>query len=133
MPVKRVIVAPVAIVQKTSSCSEEVEGRFALVVCPVESVGRGLGPSLFRLQRGKQRKPLRQVVVSQAARALLDVGFEMKDGVAVLRVPGAGDLREVLHDGVPLAQGESGEQLPFETLVERQVTSDRNGGREVRR
>src|SRR5271156_5491890 len=65
------------------------------------------------------------MVISQAARTLLDVGFEMKDRVAVFRVSGAGDLGEVLYDGVPLAQGESRKQLPFETLVERQIAADK--------
>src|SRR5271170_4950650 len=38
MPVEGIVVAPIAIVQKTSGRSEEVESRFALVVCRVEGV-----------------------------------------------------------------------------------------------
>src|SRR5579883_104669 len=64
------------------------------------------------------------MVIAQAAGALLDIGFEMKDGIAVLGVAGAGELGEVLDDGVPFAQDERREQVILKAAIKGVVPAE---------
>ena len=66
----------------------------------------------------EQGKPGSEVEVAKAAGTLFQVGFEMKDGVAVLGVAGAGDFAELLGDLVPLAEDEAGDGFVVELLIE---------------
>src|SRR5579885_1806204 len=64
------------------------------------------------------------MVIAQAAGALLDIGFEMKDGIAVLGVAGAGELGEVLDDGVPFAQDARREQVILKAAIKGVVPAE---------
>ena len=65
-----------------------------------------------------------QLVIAQTARTLLDIGFEMEDGVAVFLVPRAGQVGKSMHDAAPLAQRNFGQCLCLQSLVEAVVAGD---------
>ena len=111
LPVEGVVVAAVAEVEKTSRGGEEVEGGFGVAAGALEDAAALAGPLLGLLQVKEQGEPDGEVVVAQAAGTLLEIGFEVEDGVAVLGVAGAGDFAQLLGDGVPLAQNEAGKTV----------------------
>ena len=125
LPVERVVVAAVAEVQKTSRGGEEVEGRFGVAAGALEDAAALARPLLGLFEVEEQGEPDGEVVVAQAAGTVLQIGLEMKDGVAVLGVAGAGDLAELLRDGVPLAQDEAGKNGLVQLLVERKLSGEK--------
>ena len=129
LPVERVVVAAVAEVEKTSRGGEKVEGRLGVAAGALEDAAALAGPLLGLLQVEEQREPDGQVIVAQPAGTILEVGFEMKDGVAELGVAGAGDLAQLLRDGVPLAQHQAGKDDLVQLLVERETGRPGSGGR----
>ena len=125
LPVERVVVAAVAEVKETARGGEEVEGSFGIAAGALEDAAPLAGPLLGFLQMEEQGEPDGEVVVAQAAGAVLQIGFEMKDGVAVLGVAGAGDFAQLLGDGVPLAEHEAGEDGLVKLLVERELAGEK--------
>jgi hypothetical protein len=111
LPVERIVVAAVAEVEKTSGGGEEVEGGLGVAAGALEDAAALAGPLLGLLEVEEQGEPDGEVVVAQAAGTILEVGFEMKDGVAELGVAGAGNLAQLLGDGVPLAQHQAGQTV----------------------
>src|SRR5579875_166341 len=111
-----------AVVQEATDSGKEVKCVLTLVVRAIQIVAEELGPCLVLAQGVQDGQPLREVIVAQATGALLDVGLEMEDGVAEPGVARAGDLGEVLHDYVPLAECECGEDIVFEAAIEAEVS-----------
>jgi hypothetical protein len=95
--------------KKTSHGGKEIVGRLQFVVGSVELVSSVLGPSFLSMDGVEQREPLREVVIAETAGALLDVGLDVEDGVAVAGMPRARHFSQVLHDHVPLAQDHRGQ------------------------
>ncbi len=127
LPVEGIVVAAMAEVEKTSGGGKKVEGRLGIAACALEDAAAMLGP-FFRLFEVEQEgEPEGEVIVAQAAGTLLEIGFEMKDGVAELGVAGAGNLAELLGNGVPLAQHQAGEEW-FGEAAGRAGTGRRESG-----
>ena len=129
LPVEGVVVAAVAEVEKTSGGGEEVEGGLGVAAGALEDAAALAGPLLGLLEVEEQGEPDGEVVVAQAAGTVLEIGFEVEDGVAELGVAGAGDLAQLLRDGVPLAQHQAGKDGLVELLVERETGRRGSGGR----
>ena len=98
LPVERVVVAPVAEMQKTSRRRQKIERRFRIAARALEDSAALPRPLLGFLQMKQNREPHREMIVAQSAGAIFQVRFQMKDGVAVLRVPRAGNLAQLLRD-----------------------------------
>ncbi len=124
LPVERVVVAAVAEMQETSGGGEEVEGGFGVSAGGLEDAAALAGPFLCLLEMKEECEPDGEVVVAQAAGAVFQVGLEVEDGVAELGVAGAGDLAELLGDGVPLAEDEAGQDGLVKLLVERELAGE---------
>ena len=58
-----------------------------------------------------QVEPVGQLVIAQTAGTLFDIGFEMKDGVAVFLMTNPGEFGEPVDDAAPLAQRDFGKNL----------------------
>jgi hypothetical protein len=129
LPVERVVVAAVAEVEKTSRGGQKVEGGLGVAAGALEDAAALAGPLLGFLQVKEQGEPDGEVVVAQAAGTLLQVGLEMEDGVAVLGVAGAGNLAQLLRDGVPLAQHQAGKNGLVKLLVRAETGRRGSGGR----
>jgi hypothetical protein len=104
LPVESIVVAPVPEVQKTSRRRQKVECRLGIPARTLEHAPPLPRPLLGLFQVEQHRKPHRQVIVPQAARAILQIRFQMEDGIAELGVAGAGNLAQLLSDRSPLAQ-----------------------------
>src|SRR5262249_51068067 len=63
-------------------------------------------PGVLLIDGGEQREPTPYVVVAQSSRSFFDVGFQMKNCVAVFSVAGTCDFCELLDDVVPFPQKE---------------------------
>src|SRR5579859_6639505 len=70
-------------------------------------------------------EPHGEVVVAQAARTVLEVWLEVEDGVRVLLMAGTGNLAQLLGDGAPLAQNQTGQDGLVELLVERKLAGQK--------
>ena len=125
LPVERIVVAAVAEVKKTSGGGEEVESGFGVATGALEDAAALAGPLLGLLQVEEQGEPDGEVVVAQAAGTVLEVRLQMKDGVAELGVAGAGNLAQLLRDGVPLAEHEAGQHGLVELLIERELAGEK--------
>jgi len=73
----------------------------------------------------EEGEPDGEVVVAEAAGTILEVGLEVKDGVTELGVAGAGDFTQLLGDGIPLAEDQTGEDGLVELLVERELAGEK--------
>ena len=124
MPVEGIVVAAVAEVEKTACGGEEVEGGFGVAAGGLEDASALAGPLLGFLEVEEQGEPDGEVVVAQAAGTVFQVGFEMEDGVAEFGVAGAGDLAELLGNGVPLAENEAGKDGLVKLLVEGELSGE---------
>ena len=124
LPVQRVVVAAVAEVQKTSRRGQKIEGGFGIAARALEDATPLPRPLLGLFQMEQKREPDCQVIVAQSAGTVLEVGFEMEDGVAVLGVAGAGNLAQLLRDRVPLAQNQAGKDRLMQLLVERELAGE---------
>ena len=111
-------------VEETSGGGEEVEGGLGVAAGALEDAAALAGPLLGFLQMKEQGEPDGEVVVAQAAGTVLEVGLEVKDGVAEFGVAGAGDFAQLLRDGVPLAEDEAGQDGLVELLVERELAGE---------
>ena len=129
LPVERVVVAAVAEVKETSRGSKKIEGGLGISARALEDSTALPGPFLGLLQVEEQGKPDGQVIVAQAAGTLLQVRFEVKDGVAVLGVAGAGNLAQLLRNGVPLAQHQARERPSGEVAGREGTARPESGGR----
>ncbi len=101
-PVEGVVVAPVAIVQEAADRSEEGQR--------VVRVGAGSGGGLL----AQRAEPVADVGIAQAAGAVLDVGFEVEERVAVLCVALAGEAGEFGGDGLAVLVAQLDEGLVAE-------------------
>ena len=109
LPVERIVIAAVAEMEEASGCGQEVEGSLGVAAGALEDAAALARPLAGFLEVEEQGKPDRDGwLIAQAARALLQVGLEVKDGVAVLGMTGARQLAQLLSDGVPLAQHQPG-------------------------
>ena len=124
LPIESVVVAAVAEVKETSRRGEKIEGRLGVAAGDLEDAAALAGPFLRFFQMEQQSEPDGEMVVAQAAGAILEVGLQMEDGVAELGVAGAGDLAELLCDGVPLAQHQAGKNALVELLVEGKLAGE---------
>ncbi len=125
MPVERIVVAAVAEVEKTARGGQKVEGRLGVAAGALEDAAAVAGPLFGLLQVEEQGEPDGEAVVAQAAGTVLEVGLQVEDGVAELGVAGAGDLAELLGDGIPLAQHQTGQNRLMKLLVERKVAGQK--------
>jgi hypothetical protein len=124
LPVEGIVVAAVAEVEKTSRGGEKVEGRFGVAAGAVEDAAAMARPLLGLLEMEEQGEPDGEVVVAQAAGAVLEVGLEVKDGVAEFGVADAGYLAQLLRDDVPLAQEQVRHHGLVELLVKREMPGE---------
>src|SRR5580704_1995866 len=124
LPIESVVVAAVAEVKKTSRSSEKVEGRFGVAAGALEHTAALTRPFLGVFEVEQQGEPDGEMVIAQPAWTIFEIGFEVKDGVAVLGVAGARNLSELLRDGVPFAQDEAGKDGLVQLLVERKLASE---------
>ena len=92
LPVERVVVAPMAEVQKTSRSGQKIKCGLGVAARALEDAASLAGPLLGLLQVEQNREPDRQVIVAQSAGTILQIGLEVKDGVAELGVAGAGNF-----------------------------------------
>ena len=111
-------------VKKTSGGREEVKGGLSVAASALEDAAPLAGPFLGLLEVKEESEPDGEVVIAQTARTVLQVGFEMKDGVAEFGVAGAGNFTELLSNGVPLAQHQAGENSLVELLVKRELAGE---------
>ncbi len=111
-------------VEKTACGGEEVKGGLSVAARALEDAAALPGPLLCLFQMEEQGEPDGEMVVAQAAWTILQVRFQMKDGVTELFMAGAGDLAQLLRDGVPLAQNQTGKGRLVELLVEREVAGE---------
>ena len=79
-------------VQKAARSGQKIKRRLGIAARALENATALAGPFPGFLQMEEQRKPDGQVIVAQAARTLLQVGLQMENGVAILRVPRAGQF-----------------------------------------
>ena len=135
LPVERVVVAPVAEMQKTSRRGQKVERRLGIAPRALEHAAPLPRPLLAFLEVKQHGEPDGQVVVAQTAGTLFEIRFEVKDRVAVLGVATAGNLAQFLRDVVPLTQHQPGKRHIVELLVKRklagQVTAVQRGQGEL--
>ena len=124
LPVEDIVVAAVAEVEETSRGGEEVEGRLGVAAGALEDAAAVAGPLLGLFEVEEQGEPDGEVVVAQAAGTVLEVRLQVKDGVAEFGVAGAGDLAELLGDGVPLAQHQAGQDSLMKLLVEGELAGE---------
>jgi hypothetical protein len=73
----------------------------------------------------QQSKPNRKMVIAQSARTIFQVRFKMKDGVAILGVPRAGNLTQFLRDARPLAQNKAGKGHLVKLLIEGKLSGQK--------
>jgi len=64
------------------------------------------------------RKPASHLIIAQAAGAVLNVGFEVKNRLAVFLMPRTGQAREFLHQSFGLANHHPRKDARPQTLVE---------------
>ena len=121
LPVEGIVVAAVAEVEKTSGSGQEVKGGLGVAARALEDATALPRPLLGLFQMEQHGKPDREVVVAQPAGAVLQVRFQMEDGVAELGVAGAGNLAQLLGNGGPLAQHQSGKGDLVQLLVKRKL------------
>ena len=124
LPVERVVVAAVAEVEETSGSGKKIEGGFGVAARALEDAAALARPLLGGFEMEEDGEPDGKRVVAQAAGTILQVGFEMEDGVAEFGVAGACDFAKLLRDGVPLAQKEAGKSDIVELLVERKLAGE---------
>ena len=124
LPVKDIVVAAMAEVEKTSDGGKEIEGGFGVAAGALKDAAALAGPLFGLLEMEKDGEPDGERVVAQTAGAVLDIGLEMEDGVAEFGVAGAGELGEPLGDGGPLAEDETGEGDLMKLLVERELAGE---------
>ena len=136
LPVERVVVAPVTEVQKTSGRGQKVEGRLGVAACALEDATPLPRPLFGFLQMEQHREPDGEVIVPQAAGTLLEIGLEVKDGVAVFCVAAAGNFAQLLRNVVPLTQHQAGKRDLVKLLIEGelagQVSTVKRGQRELK-
>jgi len=110
--------------EKTSDGGEEVKGGLGIPARAVEDAATMARPLLGLLEVEEEGEPDGEVVVAQSTRAVLDVGLQVKDGVAEFGVADTGDLAQLLRDVVPLAQEEVGHNGLVELLVEGEMAGE---------
>ena len=104
-------------VEETSCGGEKVEGSFGVAAGALEDAAALAGPLLCFFQVEQNSEPDREVIVAESAGTVLEIGFEVKDGVAEFCVAGAGDFAELLGDGGPLAEDQAREDNLVQLLV----------------
>ncbi len=124
LPVERIVIAPVAEVQETSRCGEEIKGGLGISARALEDSSTLAGPFFGFFQMKEQGEPDGEVVVAQAAGTVFEIRLEMEDGVAILGVARSCNLAQLLSDRVPLAQNEAGKNRLVELLVERKLAGE---------
>ena len=90
-------------VEETSSGSKKIESSLGVSAGTLEDAAPLAGPLFGLFEVEQQGKPDGQMIVAKAAWTLLQVGLQVKDGVAVLGVAGAGNFAQLLRNRVPLA------------------------------
>src|SRR5579863_9466075 len=85
-PGQRIVVAPVAKMQKAARGHEGTQGCIELLL-------KGLGkdrifarPDMVFFDGREKRQPVNDVVIAQSSRSVLQIGFEMKYGIAEFSV-----------------------------------------------
>ena len=133
-PQQKIIVAALAQVQETAHRHQEVQCRIKLLAGRDRQERSRLRPIPQFVHGGNQPQPARHVVVSQTSRSIFHVGFQMKDGVAVLRMARARDLGQALHQRLRLAHDQLGNHLVMEAIeklpITQQVARVEQGNRE---
>ena len=135
LPGQHVVVTALPVVKKCSHRSQELERghQFGLRGFRQQRLRRR--PAAFLVHRGKQRHPAGDVVVAQSARSLLDVRFQMKHCVSVLRMARARHLRQLLDNVVPFPQKKLGQDFFMQPLEQLAVSGDmpaiQEGNREL--
>src|SRR5580698_9104005 len=105
-------------VEKASRRCQKVEGRFGIAARTLEDAAALARPFLGFLQVKEQCEPDCQVIVAQAARAILEIRFQMKNRVAKLGVPRASNFAKLLRNRVPFTQHQAGKHRLMQLLVE---------------
>ena len=113
--------------KKTAHRVEEVAGGGELRLKRRRNQRGAIGPGALLVEGGDQRQPAGDVLIAQPAGTLLHVGFEMKDGVAELGLPGAGEFGNALHQRLPLAAHQPWQKLVVELAEERAIAGQKAG------
>src|SRR5579885_1494689 len=102
LPGEHIVIAALAVVKECADRGQEVEGWTQLCV-RLGRHGIRSGPAAVSIQGGERRHPAGNVVIAQTAGRLFDIWFKVKNRVAVLGVPRARDLRQLLDNVAALA------------------------------
>ena len=103
--------------QKTSCRRQKVEGRFRVTARALEHSPALPRPLFGFLQMEQHCEPHREMVIAQSSGAIFQVGLQMKDGIAKLGMPRAGNLAQLLRNRRPLAQHQAGKSDVVKLLV----------------
>ena len=90
-------IAALLVVQKTAHGVEKVNCIDCVRTQRSRQQPGGIFPFAGMFHLRDLREPARHLIVPQAAGTILDIGFEMKNRLAVFFVPGAGETGEFLH------------------------------------
>src|SRR5260370_15581349 len=104
-------------VKKTSRRGKKIEGRLGIAARTLENSAALPRPFLRVLQVKQQREPDREMVIAQPAGAVLEIRFQMIDGIAVFGMAGTRDIAPRLCQPATLHLQHTGEDRPILPLV----------------
>ena len=107
LPGERVVVTPIAEVQKATHRHLEIERRVERPPRRNRQQRFAVRPHLQLFHRGNQRQPVGDVVVAQTAGPILHVRFQVKDGIAKFMMTRARDLGQVLDQALAVASDQA--------------------------
>ena len=111
LPVEGIVVAAVTEVKETAGGGQEVKGGLGVSARALEDASAVAGPLFGLFEVKEQCEPDGQAEVAQSAWTILEIRLQMEDGVAEFGVARAGDLAELLRNGIPLAQDQVGQHI----------------------
>ena len=126
LPVQRVVVALVAIVQETPDGCQE---RHCLLKLLTAGAGGQRSPEALRILSCPQaNQPLPDIRIPQTAGAILDIGLQVKQRVAELRMALAGELRQLYTDRFAIASAQLRDTLFVESGEHILIPADAGAG-----
>ncbi len=135
VPGECIVVARMAEMQKAARRHQKIERVVERLLQRRRQERACFGPGTGFFDRGNQRQPTSQIVIAQAARAVFDVRFEMKYGVAEFVVARAAEIGKPLHDLARLARYELGNQIIMKSFengrIARKITAIEQRDREL--
>ena len=123
-PCERIVVAPMAEVEKAAHGHQKIESGVESFAEPRRQQRLFVRPCALFLHRGNQRQPVSEIVIAQPARAILHIGLQVEDGVPEFVVAAVGQVRQALDDGSRLARHQLGNQLIVQTIEQTAVAGE---------